>query len=68
MSDLLNNRTFLLSAAGAVVIVCYGWVMNASYHDANLQQSNYCQQVASGAWPNFRHLNCRKLYPHGGAS
>lgn len=39
------------------------WTGDRDYKDAVDQQKHYCQMVESEAWPNWRELDCGKLYP-----
>lgn len=29
--------------------------------DQEIEQAHYCEMVKSGAWPNFKNINCKEI-------
>ena len=45
-------------ALSALILSAFAFVSSESYDDAVEEQNHYCEMVASGAWPNYKNLNC----------
>ena len=47
--------------AAAVVLGVFAiiaFVNGESYEDEIAEQKHYCKMIASGAWPNFKGIDC----------
>ncbi len=63
MMDLIKEmpeHIFWLAAI-AIVTLAYGYMGDGDYVEAVRAQEFYCDNVASGAWPNYNEVDCNGL-------